>query len=55
MLITVISQNIQYGAAAEGRVDGSCDAVREIGPDLLLLQEANDLSDPALQGISSQF
>jgi endonuclease/exonuclease/phosphatase family metal-dependent hydrolase len=55
MLITVISQNIQYGLAVEGRLDGLYDAVREIEPDLLLLQEANDLTDQAIQRISSQL
>lgn len=44
-----MSQNIQYGAAAEGRLPGLYDAVRKVIPDVLLLQEAADLTDPRLR------
>lgn len=46
MLIELMSQNIQYGAAAEGRLHALYDTVRQVKPDVLLLQEADDLTDP---------
>jgi endonuclease/exonuclease/phosphatase family metal-dependent hydrolase len=46
MLITVMTQNIQYGAVKDGRWDGLVEKVRELGPDLLMLQEADDVADP---------
>ena len=45
-LLTVMSQNIQYGAYAQGRLPGLYEAVREARPDVLLLQEVLDLQDP---------
>lgn len=49
MLITVLSQNLQFGAAADGRLPGLYDIVREAKPDLVLLQEADDLGDPEIR------
>jgi endonuclease/exonuclease/phosphatase family metal-dependent hydrolase len=46
MLITLMTQNIQFGAVAEGRWDGLVDTIRAVGPDLLLLQECDELADP---------
>ena len=44
-LLTVMSQNIQYGARAEGRLEGLYETVEAVGPDLLMLQECTDLAD----------
>ncbi|WBP92030.1 hypothetical protein [Kitasatospora cathayae] len=44
-VLTVMSQNVQYGAG-DGRWTGLVEVVREVGPQLLLLQEVDWLTDP---------
>lgn len=46
MLLTVMSQNVQYGADQDGRWNGLVDDIRQVAPQLLLLQEADWLADP---------
>ncbi|MFE2729457.1 hypothetical protein, partial [Kitasatospora sp. NPDC059327] len=48
-----MSQNIQYGADA-GRWAGLVELVREVGPQLLLLQEADHLAAPAAAGAAAE-
>jgi hypothetical protein len=48
-VLTVMSQNVQYGALEAGRLPGLYEAVRHVNPGLLLLQEASDLTDPDVQ------
>ncbi|GAA3702543.1 hypothetical protein GCM10022224_080470 [Nonomuraea antimicrobica] len=44
--ITVMSQNVQYGARAQGRWEALVEAVRAVRPTIVLLQEVNELADP---------
>ncbi|OAR21897.1 hypothetical protein A8W25_30690 [Streptomyces sp. ERV7] len=46
MDLTVMSQNVQYGAADTGRWEGLVDCIRTVKPQLLLLQEVDFLADP---------
>ncbi|KPI02975.1 Endonuclease/exonuclease/phosphatase [Actinobacteria bacterium OK074] len=47
MALTVMSQNVQYGADKDGRWDGIIPEIRSVEPQLLLLQEVDWLADPA--------
>ncbi|MFF4607904.1 endonuclease/exonuclease/phosphatase family protein [Streptomyces sp. NPDC001339] len=44
--MTVMSQNVQYGADKDGRWDGIVEQIRSVAPQLVLLQEVDFLSDP---------
>lgn len=46
MLLTVMSQNVQYGADQDGRWDDIVDKIRALNPHAVLLQEVDFLSDP---------
>ncbi|MBE1588248.1 endonuclease/exonuclease/phosphatase family protein [Nonomuraea angiospora] len=48
--ITVMSQNAQYAARAQGRWPRLAEVVRQIQPTILLLQEVDELADPDVAG-----
>jgi endonuclease/exonuclease/phosphatase family metal-dependent hydrolase len=45
-MLTVMSQNAQHRASAEGRWSGLVDIIRGVAPQVLLLQEVDWLADP---------
>lgn len=45
-MLTVMSQNVQYGADREGRWDGIVKNIRDISPQIVLLQEVDFLNTP---------
>ncbi|WP_149829076.1 endonuclease/exonuclease/phosphatase family protein [Streptomyces tailanensis] len=46
MKLTVMSQNVQYGAFEDGRWEGLVEIIRDVDPQLLCLQEVDALADP---------
>lgn len=49
MQLSLMSQNVQYGAGTDGRWEKLAAHIRQVGPALLLLQEVDWLSDPDRQ------
>lgn len=45
-MLTVMSQNVQYGADEDGRWEGIVEIIRATGPQIALLQEVDFLTDP---------
>lgn len=45
-VLTVMSQNVQYGAAVDGRWGGIVEIFRATDPQIVLLQEVDFLTDP---------
>jgi len=45
MQITIMSQNVQYRAHAEGRWSGLVETINKVNPDLLMLQECDWLTN----------
>lgn len=45
-MLTVMSQNVQYGADKDGRWEGIVADIHSVGPQLVLFQEVDFLADP---------